>query len=118
MPKGTRNTPGTRSHQWRPTRSSVIAGAALFLALGGSAFGASGLIQAGDIAPGAVTSRAIRAGAVQPIDLSAGTRALLAKAGSRRRQGGRRIDRADKHHRCQRHQRRQRQQRRQRAQRG
>lgn len=69
-----------RNRRWRPTPSSVLAGTALFIALGGSAFAANGLIQAGNIAPGAVTSRAIRAGAVEPRDLSASTRALLGGA--------------------------------------
>jgi hypothetical protein len=50
----------------------------LFVVLGGSAVAATGLIHAGDIAPGAVTSKAIRSGAVEPSDLSTGTRALLA----------------------------------------
>ena len=60
-----------------PTPSIVLACAALFLALGGSAVAANRLIHARDIAPGAVTSRAIRNGAVSPADLSARTRALL-----------------------------------------
>jgi hypothetical protein len=50
----------------------------MFVVLGGSAVAANGLIHAADIAPGAVTSRAIRSGAVQPENLSAATRALLA----------------------------------------
>ncbi len=75
----------TRTHEnrkrwWRLTPSSVLAGTALFIVLGGSAVAASGLIQAGDIAPGAVTSRAIRGGAVEPRDLSASTRALFGRA--------------------------------------
>ena len=61
-----------------PTPSIVLAGAALFVALGGSAVAANGLIHAGDIAPGAVTSQAIRNGAVEPRNLSGATRALLA----------------------------------------
>jgi hypothetical protein len=60
-----------------PTPSIVLACAALFLAFGGSAVAASSLIRAGNIAPGAVTSRAIRSGAVEPTDLSVNTRALL-----------------------------------------
>jgi hypothetical protein len=62
---------------WRPTPSILLAGAALFIVLGGSAVAATGLIQAGDIAPGAVTGKAIRNGAVEPKDLSMDTRALL-----------------------------------------
>lgn len=65
-----------RRRRW-PTPSILIAGAALFVVLGGSAVAATGLINAGDIAPGAVTSKAIRNGAVEPKDLSLGTRALL-----------------------------------------
>ncbi|HYJ21858.1 MAG TPA: hypothetical protein VEW07_07540 [Solirubrobacterales bacterium] len=64
--------------RWWPTPSIVLAGAAVFVVLGGSAVAANGLIHAGDIAPGAVTSQAIRNGAVEPRNLSAATRALLA----------------------------------------
>ncbi len=59
----------------------VLAGVALFIALGGSAIAASSLIHARNIAPNAVTSRAIRNGAVVPRDLSPRTRALLYGAG-------------------------------------
>lgn len=65
-----------RQHRW-PTASMILAGAALFIVLGGSAVAATSLIRAGDIAPGAVTGRAIRNGAVAPRDLSAGSLALL-----------------------------------------
>jgi hypothetical protein len=58
----------------------VLSGLALFLVLGGSAVAATGLIHARDIAPGAVTGKAIRSGAVEPRDLSMSTRALLAGA--------------------------------------
>ena len=47
----------------------MLSCAALFVALGGSAYAAGGLILAGEIAPGAVTSKAIRNGAVEPSDL-------------------------------------------------
>lgn len=67
-----------QQRRWWPTPSIVLAGAALFVVLGGSAVAANGLIHAGDIAPGAVTSQAIRSGAVEPKDLSTATRALLA----------------------------------------
>ena len=60
----------------------LAAGAVLFVALGGSAIAANGLIHAGDIAPGAVTSRAIRNGGVEPGDLSVRTRALLQAGGT------------------------------------
>jgi hypothetical protein len=50
----------------------------LFVVLGGSAVAATGLIHARDIAKGAVTGKAIRNGAVEPKDLSRGTRALFA----------------------------------------
>jgi hypothetical protein len=62
--------------------SIVVAGAALFIALGGSALAANSLIHAGDIAPGAVTSKAIKNGGVEPQDLSTRTRALLQVAES------------------------------------
>ena len=55
----------------------LLAGVALFIVLGGSAVAATGLIKAGDIAPGAVTSKSIRNGAVEPKDLSTRTRAPL-----------------------------------------
>jgi hypothetical protein len=70
---------GDKRRLW-PTPSTVLAGAALFVVLGGSAVAANGLIRAGDIAPGAVTSQAIRNGAVEPRNLSTATRALLARA--------------------------------------
>ncbi len=68
-----------RNHERRrwPTPSIIAAGAALFVALGGSAVAANGLIHAGDIAPGAVTSKTIRNGGIEPRDLSTRTRALL-----------------------------------------
>jgi Collagen triple helix repeat (20 copies) len=67
----------TYPRRWWPTPSILLAGAALFIVLGGTAVAASGMINADDIAPGAVTGKAIRSGAVEPKDLSAGTRALL-----------------------------------------
>jgi Collagen triple helix repeat (20 copies) len=66
-----------QQRRWWPTPSIILAGAAVFVVLGGSAVAANGLIHAGDIATGAVTSRAIKGGAVEPRDLSADTRALL-----------------------------------------
>ncbi len=66
-----------QQRRWWPTPSTFLAGAAVFVALGGSAIAANGLIHAGDIAPGAVTSQAIRNDAVEPRDLSTATRALL-----------------------------------------
>ncbi len=77
MKKRAARSAGKRVRQLRSTPSIILAGAALFIVLGGSAVAATGLIQAGDIAPGAVTSRAIRNGGVEPRDLSTGTRALL-----------------------------------------
>ncbi len=68
---------GNQVRQRWPTPSIVVAGAALFIALGGSAVAANSLIHAGDIAPGAVTSKTIRNGGVEPKDLSTKTRALL-----------------------------------------
>jgi hypothetical protein len=61
---------------WPKLSIVVVAGAALFIALGGSAV-AAGLIRAGDIATGAVTSRAIKNGGIWPSDLNAKTRELL-----------------------------------------
>jgi hypothetical protein len=55
----------------------VLAVAALFVALGGTAIAANSLIHAWNIAPGAVTSKALKNGAVEPGDLSARTRVLL-----------------------------------------
>jgi hypothetical protein len=66
-----------RQRRWWPTPSIVLSGVALFVVLGGSAVAATSLIQAGDIAPGAVTGKAIRSGAVEPRDLSVSTKALL-----------------------------------------
>lgn len=59
-------TPGRRG----PSPSLAVAGAALFVALGGSAVAAGGLINARDIATGAVTGEKIRNGAVKLQDLS------------------------------------------------
>lgn len=73
-------SPGQRQRRWWSTPSIVLSGLALFVVLGGSAVAATGLINANDLAPGAVTSRAIRSGAVEPKDLSPSTRALLAGA--------------------------------------
>src|SRR5579862_7733645 len=69
--------PGNRARRRWPTPSIMLASAALFLLLGGSAVAATGLIQAKDIATGAVTGRAIKAGSVEPQDLSRSTQALL-----------------------------------------
>jgi hypothetical protein len=66
-----------RARRRRPTPSIVISAATLFIVLGGSAVAATGLIHAGDLATGAVTSRAIRNGGVEPNDLSRSTRALV-----------------------------------------
>ena len=70
-------SPGVCRRHRRPSPSIAVAGAALFVALGGSAIAAEGLIHAGDISPGAITSKAIRNGGVEPVDLSVRTRALL-----------------------------------------
>jgi hypothetical protein len=74
-----RTTKRLRNRELRrwSTPSTFIAGAALFIALGGSAIAANSLVHAGDIAPSAVTSQAIRNGGVEPEDLSTKTRALL-----------------------------------------
>lgn len=80
MRSRTARRPRNRAPRRWLTPSTVIAGAALFIALGGSAIAANGLIHAGDIAPGAVTGKAIRNGGVKPEDLSTKTRALLQMA--------------------------------------
>jgi hypothetical protein len=53
------------------------AAAALFVAAGGSAVAANGLIHAADLARGAVTSEAIKDGAIKPKDLNRRTKASL-----------------------------------------
>jgi hypothetical protein len=80
MKRPTDVSPRVQRRRWWPTPSILLAGTALFIVLGGSAIAARGLIKAGDIAPGAVTSKAIRDGAVEPQDLSTSTRALLGGA--------------------------------------
>jgi hypothetical protein len=70
---------GSGSHERRrwPTLSIVVAGAAVFIALSGSAVAANSLIRSNDIAKGAVTSTAIRNGAVRSWDLDKDTRTSL-----------------------------------------
>jgi hypothetical protein len=80
MIRRTGRADGPRERRWLPTPSVVLAGMALFIVLGGTAFAAKGLIHAGDIATGAVTGRAIRDGAVEPKNLSTNTRALFGSA--------------------------------------
>ena len=91
MIKRAARTPRDRSQRWWPTPSSLLAGTALFIALGGSAAAATGLIHAANIAPGAITSKAIRDGAVEPKALSSSTRALF--VGQFGRQGRRGLGR-------------------------
>ncbi|MEX2107693.1 MAG: hypothetical protein WD827_02250 [Solirubrobacterales bacterium] len=80
MNRATRSLRNHARRRW-PTPSIVVAGAALFIALSGSAIAAESLIRSGGIAPGAVTSKTIRNGAVQPQDLSTRTLGLLQGAG-------------------------------------
>lgn len=75
-------SPGGLERRRRPTPSIVVAGVALFIALGGSAVAATSLVHAWDIAPGAVTSQAIRNGGVEPKDLSVRTQVLLQGSGA------------------------------------
>jgi hypothetical protein len=77
MVRRTVGNPRRPRRGWWPTPSILLAGAALFIVLGGSAVAATGLIKAGQIAPGAITSKAIRNGAVEPKDLSVSTQAML-----------------------------------------
>lgn len=74
--RSTRN-PGTHRRRRWPTPSFVLASAALFIALGGSAVAANNLIQARDIATGAVTSEKIQNGAIRLKDLNSTTRDSL-----------------------------------------
>ncbi len=76
-----RNNGNHQRRRW-PRPSIVVAGAALFVALGGSAVAANGLINTGEIATGAVTAQKIRNGTVEPRDLSTITQALLYGGGS------------------------------------
>jgi len=73
--------------RWLPTPSLLVAAAALFIALGGSAVAANHLIHTKDIAAGAVTSKTIKNGTVQPIDLSKKTRGLIRRGGTAGAQG-------------------------------
>jgi hypothetical protein len=73
--------PTKRRRRW-PAPSLAIAGVALFVALGGSAVAANSLIRSGDIATGAVTSRAVKDGTIEPIDLGSKTLGLLAGSGT------------------------------------
>lgn len=67
-----------RRHARRlPTPSIVIAGAALFIVLGGSAIAASKLVKTKNIASGAVTSAKIKDGTIALQDLSASTQQSL-----------------------------------------
>jgi hypothetical protein len=77
MMKRAVRAPGSQQRRWWPTPPIVLAGVAVSIALGGTAVAASGLVNAGDIATGAVAGRAIRNGAIQPKDLSTDTLALL-----------------------------------------
>jgi hypothetical protein len=69
--------PGNHERRQWLTLSIVVAGAALFTALGGAAVAANGLIRAGDIATGAVTSKAIKNGGIWPSDLNTRTKEFL-----------------------------------------
>ncbi len=73
--RAARTHPAKGRRGW-PTPSMVVAGVALFLALGGSAVAAT-LINTRDIATGAVTSDKIRNGAIKLNDLHARTRTSL-----------------------------------------
>jgi hypothetical protein len=61
----------------RCSSSTAIAGLVLFIVLGGTAVAARGLIRAGDIATGAITSRQIKDGSVIPADINARTMDLM-----------------------------------------
>jgi hypothetical protein len=70
-------TPKAPNRRHWPTPSMVIAGAALFVALSGSAVAAGALIHTKDIATGAVTSQKIKDSTIVLKDLSAKTQASL-----------------------------------------
>ena len=74
MTRRSSTQPRNRERRQWSTLSIVIAGAALFIGISGSAVAAKGLIQSNDIAKGAVTSKTIRNGAVMPWDLNRSTR--------------------------------------------
>jgi hypothetical protein len=76
MNRAARSPSAQERRRW-PTLSIVVAGAAVFVALSGTAVAAKGLIRSGDIAKGGVTSRAIQDGGVKPWDLSSRTRDWL-----------------------------------------
>lgn len=77
MSKRRIDVPASRGWRRLPSPSMLVAGGAVFIALGGSAYASTGLVQSSDIAPGAVTTKAIRNGGVKPTDLSSTTRALI-----------------------------------------
>lgn len=77
MPNRGSSSPGNPQTRRWPSPSLVLSGVAVFVALGGSAFAAGNLIGAKDLATGAVTSKAIKDGGVQPQDLNAATQASL-----------------------------------------
>lgn len=77
----TARSPRRDERKRRPTPSIIIAGIALFIALGGSAIAAKGLVQSKDIATGAITSPKIKDGAVELRDLSASTQQSLQGGG-------------------------------------
>jgi hypothetical protein len=74
--RAARDPKNGRQRRWL-TPSTVLAFAALFIALGGSAFAASNLIHTKDIAPGAVTSAKIKNGGIALKDLSTSTKSSL-----------------------------------------
>ena len=80
MFRRTSKSPRRQRRGWWPTPSGLLAAIALFIVLGGSAVAATGLVKAGDIAPGAVTSKSIKNGTIELTDLSATTRGSLAGA--------------------------------------
>ena len=77
MPNRVPRDPGGRNWRRLPTPSIVVAGAAVFIALSGSAVAATSLIGTRDIATGAVTSAKIRNGAIALGDLNATTQRSL-----------------------------------------
>lgn len=69
-----------RARRRRPTPSTVLAGAALFVALGGTATAASALIDGSKIRPGTITGKQVKDRSLSTRDLS--RRALAALRGA------------------------------------
>ena len=63
----------------RWSSSAAVAGISLFVALGGTAAATNGVLHAGKIAAGSITSKQIKDGTVTPADLSTKTSDMMAR---------------------------------------